>query len=300
MEKLVECIPNFSEGRSLEVVERLVDIVRSGGAELLDYSSDPDHNRTVITYAGDMQDVVETAFKLARQAVEEIDMRSHSGVHPRIGALDVLPLVPLENTTLDDCISAARELGKRLGKELQLPVYYYGYAARNALHVRLSDLRRGGLEGLKKRMLYNPDWRPDEGPGYLHPTAGAVALGVRKPLIAYNVNLRSDDLKAAQRIAAHIRERGGGLHGVDALGVRLAEAGMVQVTVNLRDRGLTSLDMIYDDICTAAAEEGITVDSGELIGMIPLDEVMRVFGRATGLSGVGPERVLEWKLKEKN
>ncbi len=295
----MECIPNFSEGRSLEVVKRLVDIVRSGGVELLDYSSDPDHNRTVITYAGDMKDVVETAFKLARQAMAEIDICFHSGVHPRIGALDVLPLVPLGNTTLDDCISAVRKLGKRLGKELQLPVYYYGCAARDASRARLSDLRRGGLEGLKERMLHNPDWRPDEGPEYLHPTAGAAALGVRKPLIAYNVNLLSDDLKAAQRIAAHIRESGGGLHGVDALGVRLAEAGMVQVTVNLRDAGLTSLDMIYDAICAAADEEGIRVDGGELVGMVPLDEVMRIFGRATGLPGIGPERVLEWKLKER-
>ncbi|MDD3926505.1 MAG: glutamate formimidoyltransferase [bacterium] len=297
MEKLVECVPNFSEGRSLKIVERFVDIVRSGGADLLDYSLDPDHNRSVITYAGDMSTVVETAFNLARQAVADIDMRFHRGVHPRMGALDVLPLVPLENTTLEDCVCAARELGKRLGTELGLPVYYYGYAAVSASRVKLSELRRGGFEGLETRMQ-NPDWHPDEGPDHPHPTAGAVALGVRKPLIAYNINLQSGDLETARRIAVRIREKDGGLHGVEALGVRLAAAGMVQVTVNLRDRSLTSMDMVYNAVCTAAAEEGIKAGDGELIGMVPLDEVMRVFGRATGLSGIDPDRILEWRLKK--
>lgn len=295
MGKLIECIPNFSEGRSREIIDGLVAEATSYGSDLLDYSSDPDHNRTVITFAGDIESVIETAFRLAARAVRDIDMRRHDGVHPRIGALDVLPLVPLRNTGLEECTDAARRLGRRIAAELELPVYYYGAAAVSPDRVRLSEIRRGGFEGLEERMC-RPQHRPDQGPCRPHPTAGALALGVREALIAYNVNLQSQDLQAARRIASRIRERDGGLPGVDALGVRLDRAGLVQVTVNLRNRSLTSLDLIYRTVCRLAAEEGIAVAGGEIIGLVPLDEVLQVFAGAVGLDAFPAGRVLECGL----
>lgn len=295
MSRIIECIPNFSVGQDEAVIEGLVAIVRSAPVSLLDYSADPDHNRLVITFAGDIEDVTGTAFMLARQAVRTIDMRRHRGAHPRIGALDVLPLVPLQDTSPEECIAAARCLGRRIADELALPVYYYGLAALSPGRVRLADIRRGGFEGLAARMS-EPEGCPDEGPCRPHPTAGALALAVRRPLIAYNVNLDTDDLEAARSIARRIRASSGGLPGVEALGVRMERTGMAQVTVNLRERDITSLDMVYQAIVREAAQEGVGVAGAELIGLLPLDEVIRVFGRQTGLAGFSADRILEWKM----
>ncbi len=256
---LIECVPNFSEGRRPEVIAALAAAVTGvPGARLLDVSADPDHNRVVLTFVGRAVPVLDAAFRSAEVAVAHIDLRLHRGVHPRIGAVDVIPFVPLYDASLDECVALARRLGDLLATRLALPVYLYAAAARTPDRRTLVQIRRGEFEGLRETIT-RPDRRPDHGPARVHPTAGAVAVGARGVLIAYNVNLRTTDLLAARTIARAVRESSGGLPDVQAMGVRLPSRGLVQVSMNLLDYRATSLQAVFDRVVAEAARRGIEV-----------------------------------------
>ena len=239
MASLIECVPNFSEGRRAEVLEEIVlAISQIDGVTLLDHSRDETHNRSVVTFAGAAESVVRAATAAVGRAIQLIDMEQHTGAHPRIGAVDVIPFVPLGSTRIEECVDLARRFGEQIAKLFELPVYLYGEAALRPERRRLADVRRGQYEGLKAEIGANPDREPDYGPLRLHPRGGAVAVGARKPLIAFNVNLATEDVAVAKRIAHTIRESSGGLPGVQAMGVLLENPGeprYAQVSMNLVD-----------------------------------------------------------------
>jgi glutamate formiminotransferase len=288
---LIECIPNFSEGRRLVVVDAIVDSITAvPGVGLLDRSSDADHNRSVVTVAGSEEAVAEAAFRGIAAAARLIDLSEHQGVHPRIGAADVVPFVPLNSATMQQCIDLARYLGQRVGEELGLPVYLYEQAATRPERCRLEFIRRGGYEALKARIGLDPAWLPDYGPAALGP-AGAVVIGARKPLIAFNVYLATDDLSIARQIAVQVRESSGGLPAVKAIGVLVD--GLAQVSLNLTDYTRTSLFTVLAHIHTAAAASGTAIHHTELIGLIP---AAALEPPSPYLTPVAPSQVLENRL----
>jgi glutamate formiminotransferase / 5-formyltetrahydrofolate cyclo-ligase len=267
---LVESVPNYSEGRRIEVVDRLAEAVRATpGAYLLDRTSDASHNRSVLTLAGEAPAVEAALEATIEVAIREIDMEEHTGEHPRIGAVDVIPFVPLASTTLDDCIELARNFGQRIARQFDLPVYLYARAALQPERVRLADVRRGGYEGLRET-IHEIGREPDFGPARLHPRAGAVAVGARPFLIAWNINLESDDLDLAKRIARTLRESGGGLPAVQANGFMIDELDSAQVSMNLLDFQTTPMWRVWDEVEDLAAAEGIPIRESELIGLAPL------------------------------
>jgi glutamate formiminotransferase len=277
---LVESVPNFSEGRRLEVVEHLASAVESvPGAHLLDRTSDASHNRSVLTIAGEADAVTEALERAVAVAVNEIDMDAHRGEHPRIGAVDVIPFVPLAGTTIDDCIELARTFGRRIADRFDLPVYLYARAATRAERVKLSDVRRGQYEGLK-REISNPGREPDFGPSRMHPSAGAVAVGARPFLIAWNINLSTSDRDLAVRIARRIRESGGGLPAVQANGFLIEELRRAQVSMNLVDYSVTPMWLVWDTVRDVAADDGIQLAESELIGLAPLAAFLDVADHA--------------------
>jgi glutamate formiminotransferase len=252
---IVECVPNFSEGRDRNVIAALE---RAAGSVLLDSSSDEDHNRTVLTLAGEASLVADKAFAAIAEAVAKIDLTKHAGVHPRLGAADVVPFVPVEDATLEDCAAIAHATGERIWNELRVPVYFYESAAKRPECARLENIRRNALAGLT----------PDIGEGS-HPTAGVCVVGAREFLIAWNIILKTDDLAIARAIAAKIRESSGGLPAVKALGLALPSRGSVQVSINLTDFHRTPLHAVFDAVADACRQHGIPVEGSELIGMIP-------------------------------
>src|ERR1035437_9904271 len=268
--RLVECVPNFSEGRRLEVVERLAEAVTgTPGALLLDRTSDPSHNRSVLTLAGEAGAVIRAMERAVEVAVGEIDMEHQSGEHPRIGAVDVIPFVPLGDSTLDECIQLARDFGARIAARFELPVFLYAAAATRADRVKLADVRRGQYEGLKLE-IGQLGRQPDFGPARMHPSAGAVAVGARPFLIAFNINLASTDIELARRIARRVRESGGGLPRVQAMGVALDDPARAQVSMNLLDFSVTPLWLVWETVRNEAAGDGVELLESELIGLCPL------------------------------
>lgn len=267
---IVECVPNFSEGRDPATVSAIVEAVRSvPGVTVLDRTMDADHNRCVVTFAGPATAVGEAALRAVATAVQRIDLTRHSGAHPRIGAADVVPFVPVQGVTLSDCVQIAAETGERIWKELGVPVYLYEAAARTPHRVRLENIRRGQFELLRQVALTDPSRRPDFGGPGLHPTAGATVVGARKFLIAYNINLDSPDVDIARRIARTIRESSGGLPCVKAMGVLLASRNLAQVSMNLTDFETTPVHVVYDAVSAEAARYGVSVAGSEIIGLIP-------------------------------
>ena len=272
---LVESVPNVSEGRRLDVIERLVDALASvPGVFLLDRTSDASHNRSVFTVAGEHDAVSDGLDRLVAQAIEDIDMEVHTGEHPRIGAVDVIPFVPLGDTSIDDCIELARTFGERVAARYQLPVFLYAAAAARADRVKLADVRRGQYEGLRSEIAHNGR-HPDFGPPRMHPRAGAVAVGARPFLIAWNINLATDDVELAKRIARRVRESGGGLPRVQANGFRVEEPERghpvrAQVSMNLLDFRTTPLWQAWKAVGDLAAEDGVELAESELIGLAPL------------------------------
>ena len=267
---IVEAVPNFAEGRRVDVVDKIAAAICAPGVLLLNRTSDHDHNRTVLTVAGPPQAVVEGLFRAVRTAAAEINLFEQEGVHPRLGATDVVPLVPIKNISLDECVALATELGARIGRELQLPVYLYEAAATRPDRRNLADVRRGQFEGLVEN-IHTAERTPDLGPAAVGP-AGAVIVGARNFLIAYNVFLRSDDVGIAKRISRQIRARDGGLPAVKALG--LLVDGQAQVSMNLVDFRQTSIATVFDRIAALAHEYGTAIDRSELIGLLP-EEAMR-------------------------
>ncbi len=277
---LIESVPNISEGRRLDVVDRLAAAVTSvAGVHLLDRTSDPSHNRSVFTLAGEDGPVQEALERLVAAAIHEIDMDAHSGEHPRIGAVDVIPFVPLGETTIDDCVAMARAFGERIATRFDLPVFLYAEAALRSDRVKLADVRRGQYEGLKAE-IDEAGRQPDLGPARMHPSAGAVAVGARPFLIAYNINLESEDVELAKRIARRIRESGGGLPKVQANGFWIEELRRAQVSMNLLDFTITPLWAVWETVREVAAEDGVGLAESELIGLAPLASFLAVADHA--------------------
>jgi glutamate formiminotransferase / 5-formyltetrahydrofolate cyclo-ligase len=280
MSRLVECVPNFSEGRRPEVIDALAATVESvEGVQLLDRTSDVDHNRSVLTFAGPPAAVAEAAEGAVALAIERIDMTRHSGQHPRLGAVDVVPFVPIGETTMDECVELARDFGRRIAERHDLPVYLYARAATRPERELLSKIRRPQFEGLGE-LIGQPEHAPDFGPSRIHPTAGATVVGARPFLIAYNINLETDDVELAKRIARRVRESSGGLPRVQALGLYLEDLRCAQVSMNLLDHTVTSLWLVWETVAALARDEGIGLRESELIGLCPLAALLEVSDRA--------------------
>ncbi|HET9416177.1 MAG TPA: glutamate formimidoyltransferase [Candidatus Limnocylindria bacterium] len=300
MPGLIECVPNFSEGRRPEVVDAIVGAIgQIDGITVLDHSRDETHNRSVVTFAGSAESVVRAATAGVGRALELIDMEQHTGAHPRIGAVDVIPFVPLGSTTIQECVDLARRFGEQIAARFDLPVYLYGDAALRPERRRLAHVRRGQYEALRDEMPTNPDRAPDFGPTRVHPRGGAVAVGARKPLIAFNVNLRTDDLALAIRIASTIRESSGGMPAVQAMGVLLENPGqpaMAQVSMNLVDWQRTGITAVVREIRRLAREAGTDIDHCELIGLAPTGALLEVAADALGLADFTLDQALELRI----
>lgn len=291
--KIVECVPNFSEGRDRKKVEEIV-YAASGikGVKILDFSLDEDHNRSVLTFIGSLKDVRDGALAACRKALEVIDMRSHKGVHPRIGAVDVVPFIPLKSSTMEDAVQVAHSFGRTFGEENNIPVYFYGAAALREDRKGLAQVRKGQYEGLEMK-LDDPSCRPDAGPAIFNSRGGATAVGARKPLVAFNINLDSDDIGLAREIARSIRSSSGGLEHVMAMGVILASRQKVQVSMNLTDYEVTSPRRVFDAVKEKAALQGVAILESELIGLIPQAALAESTAEYLQLSGFKDEMILE-------
>lgn len=274
MQQLMECIPNISEGIRTEVVEAIVDTVRStAGVTLLDYSSDPSHNRTVITFLGEPTAVAAAAFALTKAARDHIDLTQHKGEHPRMGAVDVIPFVPVKGITMEECVEYSKQLARRIGEELEIPVFLYENSASAPHRKNLAAIRKGQFEGMAEKVLEDK-WCPDFGGARIHPTAGVVAVGARPPLVAYNINLNTADVSVANRIAKIIRESSGGLRAVKALGVYLEDRNLAQVSINMCDFRQTPLYRVMELVRIEAARYGVQVIGSEIIGLAPMDALI--------------------------
>ncbi len=297
MAQIVQCVPNISEGRRPEVVERVVDQIRqTPGVQLLDYSSDYDHNRSVITFVGDLASVQEAAFQLTKEAVQLINMEEHQGAHPRIGAVDVIPFIPIEEVTMQECVQAAVSLAERINSELGVPTYLYGEAATRPERRDLSNIRKGQYEGLKEAIAQE-ERHPDYGEPRLHPTAGATVVGARLPLIAFNVNLGTDRKEVADHIARCVRERSGGFRNVKAMGVVLEERRQVQVSMNLENYLETPIYRVLETIRREAARFGVPVVGTEIVGLVPQKALLDVAAWYLQLESFQPQQVLENRLR---
>ena len=273
MAMIIESIPNISEGRNKEIIEACVDQIRNTqGCTLMDYSSDPSHNRTVITYMGSLEAVEEASVKLVKKAVELIDLTKHQGEHPRMGAVDVMPFVPIKEASEEDCIELSKRVGKRIFEEAGVPVFLYEKSATAEHRQNLAKIRKGQFEGMAEKTK-EAEWHPDFGQG-IHPTAGVIAVGARPPLIAYNINLNTDDLEAANEIAKEIRESSGGLPNVKAIGILLEERKIAQVSINMTDYTVTPLYEVTEIVREKARARGLEVIGTELIGLCPMKALL--------------------------
>ncbi len=294
---MIECVPNVSEGRRTAVVERIAGAIRStADVALLDYSSDPAHHRSVYTMVGSPSSLRMALLALFDEALRHIDLRQHRGVHPRLGAVDVVPFIPLEDASMDECITLAREVGAAIAERFQLPVFLYEAAATTPERRRLEVIRQGQFEGLSEKMR-RPEWLPDFGPGHPHPTAGATVVGARGPLIAFNVNLATADLEVAQAIAASIRSSGGGLPSLKAMGVALPDRGHVQVSMNLTDYATTSMVQAFEEVQSHARRLGVDVRDSELVGLVPRAALTVQDAGRLRIRGFTEERILEHRIE---
>jgi glutamate formiminotransferase/formiminotetrahydrofolate cyclodeaminase len=298
MSRIVECVPNFSEGRRAEVVEALIETIAGvPGATLLDHEMDADHNRSVLTFAGEPEPVIEAAVRVAARAVALIDLNHHRGQHPRMGAIDVVPFVPVEGVTLEDCAEFARRAGRRIGEELQIPVFLYEAAATRPDRVSLSDVRRGEFEGLREQIGRDPARQPDFGPARIHPTAGATAVGARRFLVAFNANLNTGDVRVAKAVAAAIREQSGGLKHVRALGFSIEGGRRAQVSMNLVNTEATPIHRVLALVREEAARRGASISGCEVVGLIPEAAMLDAAEHALQLENFRRDQVLELRLK---
>jgi glutamate formiminotransferase len=292
MERLVECVPNFSEGRRPDVLARLREAIESSpGVRFLDQTADVDHNRSVITFAGDPKAVSDAMERAVDVAIASIDLRTHRGEHPRLGAVDVVPFVPIGDTTMDECVDLARAFGERIAARFDLPVFLYAAAATRSERIRLPDIRKPQFEGMGE-LIGQPGWIPDFGPSRLHPTAGATVVGARPFLIAYNINLETTDVDLAKRIARRMRESSGGLPKVQALGLWLEDLRCAQVSMNLLDFTVTPMWLVFEEVERQATDEGVRVRESELIGLAPVRALLDVADHA----GVDPDATVEERL----
>ena len=296
--KLMETVPNFSEGRRVEVVEEIVNIVNGfDDVWKLDHSMDKDHNRSVVTLVGKPETLMLCLFEMVKKASELIDLRVHKGEHPRMGATDVIPLVPIKDVDMKDCISYSKHLAKRIGDELHIPVYLYEMSATQQNRKNLSNIRRGEFEGFFEKIKL-PEWEPDYGPKMVHPTAGVSAVGAREFLIAYNVNLATSDIEIANKIARAVRHINGGFRYVKAMGVELKERGIVQVSMNLTNFKKTPIFRVFEVIKRESARYGVNIIGSELIGLIPQKALVDVADFYLQMENLEPSKIIENKIME--
>ena len=298
MAKLVQCVPNFSEGRNKDVVEKIVEEIRvMDKVKLLDYSMDKDHNRSVVTFIGEPEKVIEAAFNAVKIAAELIDMETHTGGHPRMGATDVIPLIPISDVTMEECIEYSIKLGKRIGEELNIPVFLYEKSAKTKERENLADIRRGQYEGMEEK-LKQEEWQPDFGPNTLNKKAGVTAVGARMPLVAFNVNLGTNDVEIAKKIAKVVRARTGGFTYCKAIGLEITERDIVQVSMNMVDYTKTSLFRVFDTIEREARRYGVNVIGSEIIGLVPMEALIDVADYYLRLENFDSSQILERRMFE--
>ena len=295
---VIESVPNVSEGRRPEVVEALAAAVRRvPGVRLLDYSADPSHNRSVFTMAGDAAPLKDAILALFEAATAAIDLRSHSGEHPRLGAVDVVPFIPIEGASMQDCVALAKDTAAAVAARFKVPVYLYEEASTNPARRNLEDIRRGEFEGLAAKMS-TAGWAPDFGPSSPHPSAGASVIGARMPLIAYNINLATDRLDVAKKIAAAVRHSSGGFRFVKAMGVSLADRGIVQVSMNLTNYEKTPMFRVFEAVKREAERYGVQVLESEIIGLVPAAALLSSAEHFLQIADFKPGQVLENKLRD--
>jgi len=295
---LIESVPNFSEGRRQDVIEAIVGAVRSSGpVRVLDLSSDADHNRSVLTLAGEPSAVVGGLLALVAACVERIDLRQHKGHHPRMGAVDVIPLVPVREVTMEECVRLARGLAESIAARHALPVYLYEEAAATPQRRDLAAIRKGEFEGFPAKMK-DPAWRPDFGPERVHPSAGCVAVGAREFLIAFNINLTTPDLEVARKVAQAIRHSSGGLRHVKAMGVMLEDRRQAQVSINMTDFRRTPLHRVFEMVRSEAARWGAGVAGSEIVGLVPQEALLQAAEFYLRIEGFDASRVLERRIEE--
>jgi len=294
---VIESIPNVSEGRRADVIQRLADAIRgTKGVELLDVSSDASHNRSVFTLVGDAASLKAATMALFEQAVAAIDLRTHQGEHPRLGAVDVVPFVPIEGVTIEECVALARDVGAAVAERFGVPVFLYEEAAANPSRRNLEDIRRGEFEGLAAKMTA-ADWAPDFGPAAPHPSAGATVVGARMPLIAYNINLDTDRLDVARKIAAAIRHSSGGLRYVKAMGIKIDDRNLTQVSMNLTNFQKTPMFRVFEMVKREAERYGVSVLESEIVGLVPLAALVSSAEFYLQLERFSGDQILENKLK---
>jgi glutamate formiminotransferase len=296
---LIECVPNVSEGRRAEVIDACGAVISAvDGVHMLDRSSDPTHNRSVFTYVGEPEPLERATLALFEVAVAAIDLRSHTGAHPRLGAVDVVPFIPLGRTPMAEAVLLAQATAAAVAARFDLPVYLYEDAATSEARRNLADIRRGEFEGLAAKMA-RAEWSPDYGPSRPHPTAGATVIGARPPLIAFNVNLATDRLDTAKAIAAAVRQSSGGLPFVKAMGVALAHRGLAQVSMNLTNFEQTPIVRVFEAVRREAERRGTSVLESEIVGLVPEAALPPLPEQSLRLAGFRPSQVLEQRLKER-
>ena len=296
---IIECIPNVSEGRRREVVDAIAAAIRGvPGVRLLDYSSDASHNRSVFTMAGDAGPIKAAVLAMYERAIPAIDLRTHKGEHPRLGAVDVVPFVPIEGATMDACVALAKDVGREIATRFGVPVYLYEEASANPQRKNLEDIRRGEFEGLAAKMA-TQGWTPDFGPAAAHASAGASVIGARMPLIAYNINLNTDRLEVAKRIAAAIRHSSGGFRYVKAAGFELKDRGIVQVSMNLTNYEKTPISRVFETVKREAERYGVAILESEIVGLIPSAALNAAAEFYLQIAGFKADQILENKLREK-
>lgn len=294
---LIECIPNVSEGRRPEIVAAMAGAIRAvAGVRLLHYASDPSHNRSVFTLVGDAAGVERAVLALCERAFADLDLRTHTGEHPRLGAVDVVPFVPIEGVTMAECVALAKKVGAGVAARFQVPVYLYEDASTNPARTHLEDIRRGEFEGLAAKMA-TAGWTPDFGPATPHPSAGATVIGARMPLIAFNINLATDRLDIAKKIAAAIRHSSGGYRFVKAMGITIEDRGIVQVSMNLTNVEKTPIFRVFEAVKREADRYGVAILESEIVGLVPSAALMSAAEFYLRLAGFTMDQVLENKLR---
>lgn len=294
--KLIESVPNFSEGQREEIVRQIInEALKYPKVKVLDWSMDKDHNRSVVTLVGEPEQILDALFDMTKKASELIDLRYHKGEHPRMGATDVIPLVPLVGTTMKECVEWSKKLGERIGNELNIPVYLYEHSATLPERENLSEIRKGEFEGFFEK-IKDPRWKPDFGPSKVHETAGVTAVGAREFLIAFNVNLGTNNIEIADKIAKSVRHISGGYRYVKAMGVELKEKGLVQVSMNLTNYKKTPIFRVFETIKREAERYGVPVVGSEIIGIVPLQAIVDTFMWYLQIDDFGPNRVIEQRL----
>lgn len=296
--KIMECVPNFSEGRDHAKIDQIVEPFRHReGVKLLDYSNDEDHNRLVVTVVGQPDALKEAVIEAIGKAVKLIDLNHHQGQHPRMGAVDVVPFIPIKGCTMEDAIALSREVGQRVADAYALPVFLYEKSATAPHHENLAAIRKGEFEGMAEK-IHLPEWKPDFGPAERHPTAGTVAIGARMPLVAYNINLSTPDLNIAHDIAKKIRFIGGGLRYCKAMGVELKDRGITQVSINMTDYTRTALYRAMEMVRFEARRYGVNVVGSEIIGLVPMEALIDTASYYLGLENFSMQQVLEARIME--